>query len=326
MDTLNINNVTYNIIDTKEKMTVPDCFVKRNNKIGGGNGEAKFYIGNNNNETRNFFGTIGFNIKCFLLKKDLKQYLEDSKSEYLNPDQEYRNKANMPKLWKERVIRLNELEEILWFNIIEQTQISGSRIYIKSKSVAYDLIREFSLPNITYLSAIKLKSHEGEIVYYFRLFVDYFGDTVHPSIIKKAEEEIKEEDQFNEEEKTQLIKARSGQGKYRKELLEECPICPVTLVSDDRLLIASHIKPWIDSTEKEKTDPKNGFMFTPTFDFLFDRGFISFSENKKMLVSPWLSKITCSRLNISPNKTYIMLPVEGREKYLKYHRTVLFKG
>lgn len=42
-------------------------------------------------------------------------------------------------------------------------------------------------------------------------------------------------------------------------------------VSDDRLLIASHIKPWAASDEKEKIDPKNGFMFTPTFDFLFDR-------------------------------------------------------
>jgi hypothetical protein len=41
--------------------------------------------------------------------------------------------------------------------------------------------------------------------------------------------------------------ARIGQGKYREKLLKQCPICPITLVSDDRLLIASHIKPWAKS-------------------------------------------------------------------------------
>ena len=123
----------------------------------------------------------------------------------------------------------------------------------------------------------------------------------------------------------QLIRARIGQGKYRETLLMECPFCPVTIVSDDRLLIASHIKPWVDSNEKEKIDPKNGFMFTPTFDLLFDRGFISFSNDKRMLVSPWLSKMTLSKLNIVPDKRYEFLPVAGREFYLEYHRTNIFK-
>jgi hypothetical protein len=35
--------------------------------------------------------------------------------------------------------------------------------------------------------------------------------------------------------------ARIGQGKYREKLLKQCPICPITLVSDDRLLIASKV-------------------------------------------------------------------------------------
>lgn len=43
-DKLKINNQQYKIIDTKEKMTVPDCFVLNSNKIGKGNGEAKFYV------------------------------------------------------------------------------------------------------------------------------------------------------------------------------------------------------------------------------------------------------------------------------------------
>jgi hypothetical protein len=69
-----------------------------------------------------------------------------------------------------------------------------------------------------------------------------------------------------------------------------------------RLLIASHIKPWAKSNSQEQLDPHNSFMFTPTFDFLFDRGFMSFTNNKKTILSPFLSKMTYSKLNISDNR------------------------
>src|SRR5258708_3517776 len=100
MTAININNTPYKIVDTKEKMTVADSFVKRSNKIMTGNGEAKFYVGNDNNEIRNFFGNPGFEIRCFLLKKDLEQYLKDVEAEYKNPQQPYRHKDEMPNFWK----------------------------------------------------------------------------------------------------------------------------------------------------------------------------------------------------------------------------------
>ncbi len=322
---ISIDGKTYKIIDTREKMTVADSFVARSNKIGGGNGEAKFYIGNEGDEIRDFFGKDGFKLNCFLLKKDLIQYLKDCEEEYLNPEQMYRNKEEMPSLLRERSKKIIELTNILRFELIEQTQIAGPRIYVKSDDDPYDLIRELSLPNITYLSAIKIQSKEGEVYYYFRLFVDYFGEARHPEAIKLEEEKI-ESESIPDEQKKQISYARVGQGKYRKALLEECPICAITLISDDRLLIASHIKPWVDSDDKEKLDPKNGFMLTPTYDFLFDRGFITFTDDKKVRVSPWLSKMTCSKLSIADEKKYPMLPTEGRENYLEYHRQNIFKS
>lgn len=325
MQNIIIEGDAYLIIDTKEKMTVADSFVKRSNKIMTGNGEAKFYVGNENEDVRNFFGDYGFNDRCFILKKDLEQYLKDSEAEYKTPQQPYRNKDLMPSLWEQRVAAIKELPEILWFQLSEQTQIAGPRIYVKSDEPAFDLIRELSLPFITYLSAIKLRTVDNTIVFYFRLFVDYFGDAHHPGEIKIEEEKV-EAEAIPEEEKKQIQYARVGQGRYRKALLSECPFCPITLVSDDRLLIASHIKPWVASPDAEKTDPKNGFMFTPTYDFLFDRGFITFTDDKRMLVSPWLSKMTCSKLNIADDKKYNLLPVEGRELYLEYHRKNVFKA
>lgn len=327
MSTININGKTFEIIDTIEKMTIADSFVLRSNKIGDGNGEAKFYVGNENVETRSFFGEHGFKLNCFLLQKDLKEFLINSETEYKNPEQPYQKKELLPNLWEERMEKINSLNNILPFTLIEQTQIAGPRIYVKAsdKDINYKLIRELALPNISYLSAIKLVDTNGDFFYYFKPFVDYYGEYENPYIV---DEEIKilEEVDLPAEVKNQLIRARKGQGKYRQQLLEECPFCPITLISDDRLLIASHIKPWIKSDEKEKTDPKNGFMLTPTFDLLFDRGFITFTNDKKMIISPWISKMTCSKLNIAPEKQYSMLPVNGREEYLEYHRTVVFKS
>ena len=316
-------NEPFKVLDTKEKITIADSFVVRQNKIGGGNGEAKLYIGQENQETRNFFGIYGFGIKCFLLKKDLLKYLEETKQEYLNPEQPYLNREILPNLWNERLKKVSELPERIEFEVTEQTQIDGPRIYIKSNDKAYKLIRELSLPNITYISAVKLLDDNGKVYYYFRLFADYFGDVQHPYTIEKEQQEIDELE--NTEEKKVLSRARIGQGKYREELLKLCPFCPITLVSDDRMLIASHIKPWAKSNDFEKTDPLNGFMLSPTFDFMFDRGFLSFTDDKKSILSPFLSKMTYSKLGISDGKTFSHLPVDGRKEYLEYHRTELLK-
>lgn len=316
-------NKEYTVIDTKEKVTIADSFVVRQNKIGSGNGEAKLYIGNENKDLRKFFGDKGFVIKCFLIKKDLLRYLDETKIEYIKPEQPYVNKELLPTLWEKRKKIIDQLAEKIEFEVIEQTQIFGSRIYVKSTDKGYNIIRELSLPNITYISIVKLLNKNHTVEYYFRLFADYFGNVVHPFIIQKEEKEL--ESIEDPEEKMIKSKARVGQGKYREELLSLCPFCPITMVSDDRLLIASHIKPWAQSNEFEKTDSFNGLMLTPTFDYLFDKGFMSFTDNKRTILSPFLSKTTYSKLGISDNKLFPLLPIKGREHYLEYHRREILK-
>lgn len=252
------------------------------------------------------------------------KYLQETKAEYLKPEQPYINKDILPNLWNERKSKIDALPEEIEFVVEEQTQISGPRIYVNSKDIAYKIIRELSLPNITYISVIKLIDEKGKLNYYFRLFADYFGEVQHPYLIEQEQEQIAES-VIDQTEKVQLTRARIGQGEYRMKLLAECPFCPITLVSDDRLLIASHIKPWVASNDFEKTDPKNGFMLTPTFDRLFDRGFLSFTEDKKTILSPFLSNMTYSKLGISDNKIISHLPIAGREEYLEYHRNEILK-
>lgn len=324
-----INSKEFLPIDTREKITMADSFVVRANKLGSGNGESKLYIGNEGEVLRNFYGASGFKDKCFILREDLVNFLNDLKAEYTSPQLPYKKKEELPALYFSRLKKILALPQFIWFSIEEQTQIEGSRVYINSTDANYQLIRELSLPNLSYISLMKLSASDGEVVYYIRLFTDFmdsFGAMTHPAEIQKEEELVKENTSLSQEEKLQTVKARIGQGKYRKQLLEQCPFCPVTLVSDDRLLIASHIKPWAASEQHEKTDPKNGFMFTPTIDYLFDSGFITFEDSKKMIISPWLSKPTIHRLNIKPMRIIEQLPVIGREKYLNYHREKVFKA
>ena len=167
---IQIDKVNYTVIDAKEKITIADSFVVPQNKIGSGNGEAKLYIGNDNNDLRSFFGNNGFKISCFLLKKDLIKYLDETKTEYQNPEQPYVRKDELPNLWQYRRNEVLGLDEVVKFEVSEQTQIEGPRVYVNSNDIAYKLIRKLSLPNITYISIIKLTDGNGHLSYYFRLF------------------------------------------------------------------------------------------------------------------------------------------------------------
>ncbi|MBD5166665.1 MAG: HNH endonuclease [Helicobacter sp.] len=324
-----LNN--FNIIDTIEKITIADSFIKGKNKIGGGHGESKLYIGQvTDSHIMQFFDIAkqrGKEFRCFVLKKDLLKYLDDIKIEYLNPTQEYQNKIELPNIWNERFLKISTFDEILYFTLKDQNQLQPPRIYFNTtgKDKNYNIIREIALANISYLSCLKLQDKQNrEIIYYFRIFADL-------SFLNFAKEEqqildsINKNTSFNAQEKEKISSARIGQGKYREGLLSECPFCPITMVSDDRLLIASHIKPWRMSNDFEKTDPKNGFMLTPNIDFLFDRGFISFLDSKQMLLSPWISKLTYKNLGLVDSKVYPKLPTEDREKYLQFHREHIFK-
>jgi len=125
-------------------------------------------------------------------------------------------------------------------------------------------------------------------------------------------------------EKLQLAKSRVGQGVFRESLFNEFQFCPITLCDDARLLIAGHIKPWNKSSNFERLDPKNGFLFTPTIDKLFDKGLISFNSDKSILLSSDLDQKNIEHLNLNNGDIIDNLPIEGREKYLRYHREKVF--
>ncbi len=119
-------------------------------------------------------------------------------------------------------------------------------------------------------------------------------------------------------------KIRIGQNKFRKNLLKFLKSCPITGIDETRILLASHIKPWALSSNEERLDINNGFIFSPTIDKLFDNGLITFENNKELIISPLLTIKNIQLIGIEAGKKYIKLPVENRLNYLEYHRNNIF--
>lgn len=90
------------------------------------------------------------------------------------------------------------------------------------------------------------------------------------------------------------------------------------------LYIASHIKPFRDATGIEEYDVDNGLLLSKNIDCLFDQGFITFTNNGKLILSKFLKKDVVTFLKkYSLNKK---LMTDKRKGYLKYHRTKIFKN
>ena len=120
-----------------------------------------------------------------------------------------------------------------------------------------------------------------------------------------------------------LIRMRVNQGVFRDQLLKKHRRCCLCGISNEELLVASHIKPWCVSTPQEKLDTDNGFLLCPNHDKLFDGGWISFHDDGAIIVSVKLQPRDQLLMNISND---VVIPLTaGNKKYLQYHRKHILK-
>lgn len=121
-----------------------------------------------------------------------------------------------------------------------------------------------------------------------------------------------------------VILARVGQGPFRKRLLEvwegRCAVTGATLLP---VLVASHIKPWMVSSNEERLDPANGLMLVGTLDRLFDTGLITFEDSGAMRISPLVPESDYPALGLIPNLRLRNVP-EASLPYLAVHRADFF--
>ena len=123
-------------------------------------------------------------------------------------------------------------------------------------------------------------------------------------------------------EKETMIKARLGHSKLRLSILEERDRCELCNVSNEKLLIISHIKPWRVGNSEERLDKENILLLCPNHDKLFDAGLITFDNDGKIIISEKLSKENRKALNVNEDMGIEMN--DKREEYLKFHRERVF--
>lgn len=150
--------------------------------------------------------------------------------------------------------------------------------------------------------------------------VDDLGDWQDEVPAKK----IQEDKNIDETQKAQLIKARRGQGIYRKNVREVEQACRVTGTSDAKFLIASHIKPWAKSDNRERLDGNNGLMLAPHIDRLFDRGYISFDDDGGLILSNHLPEAVRLKWDVAQKIASVPFS-KAQVRYLNYHRARLLR-
>lgn len=132
-------------------------------------------------------------------------------------------------------------------------------------------------------------------------------------------QELENHKDISEKQRLQLAKARVGQGFFRKQVMLLGPSCRVTGVEDSRLLIASHIKPWRDSSNEERISGYNGIMLSPHVDALFDEALISFEQDGTMLTHRALPDDVLDRWSIK--KGLKVEPfIKEHSRFLEHHR------
>jgi len=132
---------------------------------------------------------------------------------------------------------------------------------------------------------------------------------------------IAAEEKVLETEREAIIRARNGQGLFKRRVMEIERACRITSVDKSEHLIASHCKPWRDCNHEERLNGENGLLLTPSIDHLFDRGFIGFEDDGRLLISPVAHKESLARMGIETKGVVnVGSFTTGQRKFLDFHR------
>ena len=166
----------------------------------------------------------------------------------------------------------------------------------------------------------------------------YIGDRIRDGIFElppevssdaeaeyALEAEIWQDVTLEETQRLAMVSARLGQGTFKKRVYSFEKVCRVTGVSEPRLLIASHIKPWRLANPNERLDGNNGLMLSPHVDKLLDRGLMTFTSKGKVLVDPNLDESILLAWNIDTEKNVGTFNKE-QQRFLGYHQDMVFQN
>lgn len=74
----------------------------------------------------------------------------------------------------------------------------------------------------------------------------------------------------------------------------------------------------------ERLNGENGLLLTPSIDHLFDRGFIGFEDNGRLIVSPVAHRPSLERMGIdTASPVNVGAFTSGQKLFLDFHRNAV---
>lgn len=121
-----------------------------------------------------------------------------------------------------------------------------------------------------------------------------------------------------------LADARNGLGEFRANVEQIEGACRVTGVMDRRHLRVVHMKPWDACSDAERLDGNNGLLLSPHIAHLFERGYVTFTDDGGLRLARQLNSTVLKRWSIAqPRVTRAFAPAQV--PYLAWHRGQVFE-
>jgi putative restriction endonuclease len=140
----------------------------------------------------------------------------------------------------------------------------------------------------------------------------------------KIEQQIESDPSVKDTERDAIVRARRGQGLFKQRVMRIETRCRITGVDNPAHLLASHCKPWRDSSNEERLNGENGLLLTPSIDHLFDRGFLGFEDSGALIVSPIAHRPSLQKMGVDTEGPINVGPfTEGQRQFLEFHRNAV---
>jgi hypothetical protein len=140
----------------------------------------------------------------------------------------------------------------------------------------------------------------------------------------KLEQQIESDWSVKETDREAIIRARRGQGLFKQRVMRIEARCRITGVDNPSYLLASHCKPWRDSSNEERLNGENGLLLTASIDHLFDRGFIGFEDSGNLIISPVAHRPSLRRMGVETERTIsVGTFTNGQREFLDFHRSAV---
>jgi hypothetical protein len=139
---------------------------------------------------------------------------------------------------------------------------------------------------------------------------------------RRLEEQVEKDTSVGQTDREAIVRARVGQGLFKERVLQIEKSCRITGVDNLSHLVASHCKPWRDSSNEERLNGENGLLLTPSIDHLFDRGFIGFEDSGDLIISPVAHRPSLKKMGVEIERLVnVGSFTEGQRRFLGYHRS-----